>query len=55
MAKKHKKEAKGKKQPKEAKDQQAESAEPEQAPKMKRKEYEGELRKLHAELVAMQE
>src|SRR5207342_3632448 len=44
-----------KKQPKDERDQRAEGAEPAQAPKMKRKEYEGELRKLHAELVAMQE
>ena len=45
----------GKKQQKEAKGQRAEGAGAEPAPKMKRKEYEAELRKLHAELVAMQE
>ena len=45
----------GKKQQKDAKDQRAEGAGAEPAPKMKRKEYESELRKLHAELVAMQE
>jgi polyphosphate kinase 2 len=45
----------GKKQQKDAKDERKEGAGAEPAPKMKRKEYESELRKLHAELVAMQE
>ena len=44
-----------KKHQKDAKDQRADAAGEEPAPKMKRKEYERELRKLHAELVAMQE
>ena len=45
----------GKKHQKDAKDQRADAAGEEPAPKMKRKEYERELRKLDAELVAMQE
>jgi polyphosphate kinase len=45
----------GTKQPKATSAQRAEGAAPELAPKMARKEYEGELRRLHAELVAMQE
>ena len=45
----------GKKQQKDAKDERKGGTGAEPAPKMKRKEYESELRKLHAELVAMQE
>ena len=44
-----------KKQQKDGKDERKEGAGAEPAPKMKRKEYESELRKLDAELVAMQE